>query len=357
MPTRQAWVAVTLAPVLSEMAVGESPLTRAQAFWWRLGDNFFRRIVWYALPVVAFAALGVVQAGRTLELYQSSGTLTATSNPLVPNPTGVAAAPQLYETAAAAMSRVINEQLRTNEFLSSVAEQAGLGAQLADGSVTLAQLRASVWAAAQGTSILDVIGQWNDPRTSFQLATATIDVFSAYLRDTVGSDATEAERYYSDRITNLDAARQEIEDEYDAFVSTLPALQPGEEHSFDAQTRISRLQTELDALNASIAAAQEKVDDAQLTLFQLDSEIGNSFHIVDPPEMPAAPQSTRSTKLATIGSFTMLGVAASVAALLITSMIDRSVNSPAEILGIPGISLVATVDRPRRLLSRAAGSR
>lgn len=343
--------------MLSEIAAGEIPLTRAQAFWWRIGDNFFRRIVLYALPVLAFAALGAIQAGKTLELYRSNGTLSAKSNPLVPNPTGAANTPQLYETAAGALARSINERLRTDDFLAQVAAAAGLDAALDSGEVRYGDIRASVWASEKGTSILDISATWTDPETSYLLAAATIDTYSAYLFDTVGSDAEEAVRYYSGRVERLQVDREAVEAEYDAYVSTLPELSQGEEHGFDVQVQLGRLQSRLDAINGAIASAEESLEDAELTLFQLDAEVGSNFHVVDPPEPASKPESNRADKLATFGSFTMLGVAVSAAILLATTMIDRSVNSPVELLSLPGVDLVATVNSRRRFAQRHTGGR
>lgn len=350
-------IRVNITRVITQSAAGELALSRAQAFWWRLGDNLFRRLGWYVIPVVVFGVIGVVQAGNTLELYQSAGRLSASANPLVPNPTGAAAAPELYETPADALARLINERLRTDEFVMGVAETAGLGGALDSGAIELDQIRSSLWAAAGGSSILDVVAQWNDPESSFQLAMATIDRFYQFLRDTVGADATEAVEYYTDRLDQLDEQRQAVEVEYDQYVSTLPPVEEGQEPSFEAQVRIDRLQAQLDTVNIAIAAAEEDLDDAQLTLFQLDSDVGQTFQVVDPPVPATEPESTSGERLATIGSFTMLGVAASVAVLLISTMTDRSINAPGELLGLRGVGLVATVSPPRRWRFRSAGSK
>jgi hypothetical protein len=113
--------------VLSETTAAESQhRSGGAAFWFRLTDNLFRRLGWWLLPVVGFTALGFVQAGNTIDQYRSSATLSAAENPLVGSPVVGAASAQWWETPAAATSRIINEQLRTDSFISTVAESAGL---------------------------------------------------------------------------------------------------------------------------------------------------------------------------------------------------------------------------------------
>ena len=66
--------------MLSESVADHSRQSgRGHAFWWRLTDNLFRRLGWFILPVVAMTMLGFLQASKTVEVFQSTGTLNAAS--------------------------------------------------------------------------------------------------------------------------------------------------------------------------------------------------------------------------------------------------------------------------------------
>ena len=56
--------------------------TGAGDFTPRLVDQFFRRWFWYALPVVLLMAVGVRASQNVQEPFISSGTLSASENPL-----------------------------------------------------------------------------------------------------------------------------------------------------------------------------------------------------------------------------------------------------------------------------------
>src|SRR3954454_8442276 len=110
--------------MLSESTAGQSGQSaRAHAYWFRLSDNLFRRLGWFLLPVVIMTLFGFMQANKTLELYQSTGTLGASTNPLVPSQQISGVSANFWETPAGMQSRIINEQLRTDSFLTTVAKE------------------------------------------------------------------------------------------------------------------------------------------------------------------------------------------------------------------------------------------
>jgi len=344
--------------VVSESLAGTArPSAGGRAFWWRLVDNLFRRLVLYALPVLVFGTIGVMQARSTLELYRSSATLSASTNPLLPETPVSGVDVQLWETPAAATSRIISERLGTNAFLEAVATDAGLGAALRNGSLTVDVIRASVWTSASGESILSVNATWADPQTAFQLVSATLDQYQAFLNETVASDTATAEAFWTDRLETLEPERDKAEDALTDYVAGLPELDDGEEYPATIQVQVNRLSGRLESVEAEIRTVEENIDFAKLTQNQQMSAAGKSFSLVDPPEVPGSPESTLVKKAMLVVAFAMMGAVVSIAALLITTVLDRGVSSAAELRAIPGVTQVATVPpvlistttRPRRV--------
>ena len=118
------------------------------------------------------------------------------------------ASAQFFETPAAATSRIINERLQTDLFLTAVAENAGIGCAVESGVIDLGVIRQSVWASANGDSILSVNAQWADPQVSYNLAAAIIKQYQTFLTDTVASDATAADDFYTSQLEELNAERR-----------------------------------------------------------------------------------------------------------------------------------------------------
>jgi hypothetical protein len=333
--------------MLIEGGTGHHPDRQSSTFWWRLTDNLFRRMLWFLVPVVALGAVGLVQANAVAKFYQSSGTLTAASNPLLPAPTVAGVSQEGYESTADTVVRIINERLATDAFVSDIAERAGLSEAVEAGVISLGVIRDNVFASPQGRTTLTVNARWADPQSTVSLVNATIAAYSTFLRDTVASDAAEAEMFYQSQLDELEARREAVQTEYQAFVSELPPLAEDESFPFDIQVIVEQLQADLDAVNASIATAQSGVDAARLNQAQLRSQAGRSFGIIDEPVAPYAPESVRNDQITTFATFLLLGVIVAVSALLVTTVLDRSVNSASAILALPSVPFVVTVPELR----------
>lgn len=336
--------------------LSESTGGRSSAFWWRLVDNAFRRFVWYALPIVILTGVGVLQASNTIELYESTATLSASSNPLVPEQNASGATAQFFESPAGATSRIINEQLRTDSFLMAVADEAGLDQALEIGIIDLEVVRSSIYASERGTSILSVVAQWGDPQTSYQLVSATIDQYQEFLSESVASNAAEAEAFYTEQLEALEVERDLAQEALTTYAASLPP----DEDSFVAQVEVERLSNELAAAELKVDEAQQNIDAARLARAQQTTEAGRSFTVIDVPRVPDAPESTLIKRLTVVVSFMVLGAAISASVLLITTALDRTVSSVADLLVLPSVTLVASVPTLRSLQSghrRFAGRR
>lgn len=334
----------TIGLVLSEItADGSQRRAGGPAFWYRLTDNLFRRFAWWLLPVVAFTALGFVQAGKTGELYRSGATLSATENPLVGSPAVPGASPQWWETPAAATSRVINEQLRTDTFVDAVAASTGLEGAIDNGFVSREIVRSSIWAYPTGNGILSINATWADPQTSYALVSATIDEYQDYIAEIVASNAAEAVEFYSQQLDRAlderDAAERDLQD----FIERFAGDAAGADQPLSIQIEVDQLGDRVDAAEAKVSAARTSIEEAQLQVAQQTTKAGRSFSVIDQPSVPSEPVSTLMDRITTIGSFFVLGLVVAGAGLLITTVLDRSIASAADLLAFDVVTLVATV--------------
>jgi hypothetical protein len=333
--------------MVSDSAGSARPGPGGSAFWWRLTDNLFRRLVWFLIPVVALTGLGVSQALNSVDLYSSTGTISASSNPLLPEQPVSGVNIGFWETPAAATSRIIGERLQTDSFLVEVAERAGLGEAVDAGLLPLGIIRANVGTWASGNSILNVSAQWADPQTSHDLVSAIIVEYEEFLATSLASDAAEAETYYQAQVERLSDERDAANARLQQYVSTLDELGPDEEYSITVTLEIERLSGEVSKIEERISSAQDQVDDAKVKQTQLVTEAARSFTVIDPPNLPAAPESDLIGQVISVAAFALMGLAIAAGALLLTTALDRSVSSPAEVMAIRGITQVATVPNVR----------
>ncbi len=337
----------------AQVAVGTASRTERSAhrFWYRLVETFFRRWPFYLAPVVLMGALGFSLSSSTVPTYMATGTLSASSNPLVTEQTVRGTALNNYESPASGTARVINEQLRTDAFVEAVAERAGVTGALESGIVTLDDMRASVWAAPNGDTLLKVNSQWSDPETSLRLADATISSYLDYVLQTVASDSSAAQEYYTeimqDSLANADAAQVEL----DSYLSTLPPVADGDERPIEQQLKIQRLNNALDTAEAQVASAQDAIQTAEVTLKQAQSKAGEVLRVVDAPKLPTLPESTAMTKIMKIITFLVLGTLIAAGALVGATLLDQSVRSADDIVLATGHTVVATVPLIKKLRS------
>jgi hypothetical protein len=341
--------------VLSESVAGQSRQAGGKAFWWRLTDNVFRRLGWFLLPIVAMTMLGLFQASKTAQLFESTGTMSSSTNPLLPDPSIDGITSQFWESPAQATSRSLNERLGTENFMNSILQTAGLDDEFEAGLITLPLVRSRIWSTTKGDSIFDVHAVWDDPQTSYALAQATIEEFETFLENTASSTASAAEKYWNTRLERLEEQRAEAEANLTAFVDSLPPLEAGDELSPHDDLLLEQYRTAVSNVQEKISTAEERIDEAILLRTQRSSEASQSISIIDAPKVPTAPQSTVMKRIMVVMSFMMLGVVIALAALLVTTVLDHTVSSPADLLTIEGISLVATVP-PVRFAGGSKGS-
>lgn len=327
------------------------------AFWWKLSDNAFRRLVWLLLPVVLLTGVGVLQASKTLELYRSTGVLSAARNPLVPDQEISGATTLYWESPADSTSRILNERLRTDSFVDEVTARAGLQEAIEDGLVHRETIREHIGASASGSSIVNVSATWADAPTSQALATAAIAVYQEFLANEVASDASQAEQFYTEQLAkyeaDVEAARSELTD----YVESLPPVSDPDLRSADVQLRIEQLGDALRDAQSKVSATRGNIEAAQLAVAQSRSEAGSSLSVIDEPLVPSAPESKLMSKAVTVLSFFLLSVVVAVAALLVTTALDHTVASPHDLTSIGGISIVTTVPRVRALQAAGNGTR
>jgi hypothetical protein len=318
------------------------------AFWWRLLDNLFRRWGLFLIPVVAMGALGVVQAGNTVAQYQTAATLSVAANPLLPEQPVSGAEVGRRESVAGATSRTINERLGTDAFLSEVARQAGLGDAIDSGFLGLPAIRGRVWAGSSGQSLVRVNATWADPQTAHRLVLATIDEYRRFVADTVTTAAASAEEFWSEQLVQLQTDRDATEAELDEYVAGLPTLEGGSDYPATVELELNRLYNQIDSLQIEIGDVQRQVDTAVLTRTQQSASAGQSLSVIDPPVVPNAPESTLVRQAMTIVAFVLMGGVIAIAALFVTTLLDRTISSPVELMALPSVANVVTVPGPGR---------
>ncbi len=321
----------------------------ASAFWWRLTDNAFRRWYLFLLPVILLAGIGAFQSTKTLEVYRADGRLNATGNPLVPDAFVGAAPATFWDTPSDITSRMLDEQLLTDSFVEDIAVRANLMYAIENGLLDVGIIRSSVWTSTSGSSLVTVSATWDDPATALALVEATITGYQGYITETVASDSREAVDFYSEQLASLQADVVAAQTTLSAYVADLPVLDDGEEVGLIDALELERLTTALTNAEAKVQATEDEIEAAELSVRTAESDAGRSLTVIDAPLLPVAPESTIIERLSTIVSYTVLGLVIGISALLVSTVLERSIVSERDLVALTGVSFVAAVPVLRTL--------
>jgi hypothetical protein len=332
----------------SPTATTPGPSSSASSLARRAVDNLFSRLGWFLVPVVLFAALGLSSATSIPSTYAAQGGLSAASNPFVGRTQVRGIVINDWETPAAGVARLINEQLRTDVFMSDVAERAGLGPALSAQLVTIDDIRENVGAGPSGQSNLVVGARWEDPAIAHALVEAIIEAYLDRVQELVTSDSNEAIAFWTELRAEAEARVEAAEVALDEFLASSPPPANGERSTED-QMVLLRLTNQLDRALASVNDAQSAIDSARLNLQQAQSEAGRQLQVVDPPRVPTSPQSTRMQALLTLVMFTGIGLVISAIAVVVSTLLDRSIKSEQQLASAAGVSVTASVGRIKRV--------
>lgn len=324
---------------------GGAATTAGRRFRVRLAEAFFRRWPFLILALLAFGAVGVVASSRQTDKYKSVGLLNVADTTLLGDLTSVRGdATFSYETVATRTARSVNELLRTDTFVRDVVDRAGLTDSVESGIVTLDTVRSSVYASADGDTLLQVIALTSDANASYRLASATIDGYIAYVLDSEVSESQGVEDFFKQRQPALQDAVDAAQEAIDDYLRSHPAPAAGGDRPIEEQIEIQRLDATLSSAETALATNQQKVEDAQLATDTSIAESGQKLKVVDPPSVPEAAQSTLKTKAFTVLVFLVLGTGASLAALIAMALVDRAVRSADDLIDDEsGLNVLASI--------------
>ena len=315
----------------------------------RLIDGFFRRWYAYVLPVVVFSLLGVYSASQIVGFHTSVGRLNATANPFVDQPDIRGTEVGYYETPASATARLINEQLATDAFIDDVAERAGLAGLLDSGLITRADVRSNIGANAEGNNNLTVSASWSDSQTAYRLAESTIAGYSDYLLGLAAADTAEAVQFWTQRKAAATAEVDAASEQLSQYLAGLPEATSGTERTPEQLFEIERLNSVVDRALDVEREAQNAIDEASFISAQALSKSARELLVIDPPALSLAPSPVLRDQVVAFSMFLLLGVMVSSAALVMITLLDRTVRSASQ-LGIAGdVKTVVQVPRLKEL--------
>jgi len=317
----------------------------------RLLETFFRRWWLYAIPAVLLMSLGVATVLGKGPTYRASGVIQVNRDSLLNQITSVRGQNSFgFDTPATYTARQFNTLLGTESFVESVIKNAGLTTAVKSGALTQDSVRHSIWAAPNGDELLVVNAASRDPELSYRLAGATM---SSYLQWEIDNNVTQsqsAEQFFESLLVpyqqRLDDARSQLA----KYVAAHPAAGGADTRPADEQVEIATLTEAVTRADDQLSTARASLNSARLANAQTTTDVSQRLRIVDEPAKPFAPEGHRRKDAMTLMMYMMLGALVSGSALVVGTLLDRSVRYSEEIEAHLDVAVLATVPNSRGAL-------
>jgi uncharacterized protein involved in exopolysaccharide biosynthesis len=311
-------------------------------------EAFFRRPWLHLLPLILLCALGAASVLSMTPQYRAVGTLNATGKSLLNDLTEAATTPGLsFDPPAVVTARQINQLLTTDFFLTKVADEAGLGTAITDGTLLKAQIRDYTGASADGDNLVRVSSTSRNAELSERLANATM---KSYVDWVVESEVVESSGSADFLEQQVQEAKAESDSAYNDLRDYILAHQSAEtdEGPLEERLEVQRYREVFNRAEDRYEQALNSRDSAELVTAQARIVVQQRLQTVDQPETPVAPEPRLRKAVLTMFLFAAVGAMLSLALVVMTATLDRSIRVPNDITAKFGLDVLAVVPDKHR---------
>jgi uncharacterized protein involved in exopolysaccharide biosynthesis len=309
-------------------------------------EAFFRRPWLHLLPLILMLVLGGVTAFNKKESFKSTGTITAESSTLIGDLTQQNNQGFNVETPATVTARNINELLRTNEFLNTVAGKLQADATDVEKALLRSVISKDVGALADGDQIVRVSATTERGDLAFRLAQATIQAYVETVKKNNITQSDQTVAFFEQQVAQADAARKAAQQALNDYL-VQNNIQDVTTAPLSVQLTAKSLQDDVDRVTSQYDAKVDSLDQAKLTSATTNTEVDQRLRVTDPPEQPTAPEPRLRKALLTLVIFGVLGVLLSLASVIVAATLDRTIRVPGDVTAKFDLDVLAVVPDAR----------
>jgi uncharacterized protein involved in exopolysaccharide biosynthesis len=311
-------------------------------------EAFFRRPWLHLLPLLLMLILGGVTAFGKDPVYKSSGTITATAA----GSTLVGSLAQgnnqgfNFETPATVVARNINEQLRTTNFLNTIAGKLQDNPTEAEQALLREVIAKDVVATADGDSLVRVSASTGGRELAFRLAQSTITAYRDAVVATQVQQAQEDVTFFEGQEKTDAAALQAAQQDVLNFVAT-QGITDQTKIDLATQLALKQKQDDVARLQAVYNASLQRLSDAKVQVNAANTAVDQQLRVTDPAEAPLVPEPRLKKAAMTLIVFGVLGLLLSLASVVVSATLDRTIRVPGDVKAKFDLDVLAVVPDAR----------
>jgi capsular polysaccharide biosynthesis protein len=316
----------------------------------RLAEAYFRHRWVVLLPLVILVVIGGVSLALTKPTLTARGTIYVQRTSLLASLTAVRDEGYTWVTPAQSAQDDYRELLQTEAFLRLVAKSTEFEAEVAKGQATtaraLTQVKRALSVDTIGKHMIVVRATHRNGTVAKQLATATIE---GYLRWKINADQQEsvsAQTFFASLIATYEQEADNARGELLTYLLEYPDPVRGERPTRE-RVEIERRQLALELAEKRKANAMEKEENARLEMTKSESDVRQSYQVIDAPREPDAEAFSKKAAVLKLGIFAVAGAMLSAGMIVAFALLDRSAWSEWDVRQATGLPVLCSlVDAP-----------
>lgn len=316
----------------------------------RILETYFRHRWLYLLPLVLMIAAAAAYFLTKNPVYSAEGVMYVQTDTLLSSLTSVRQNDYSWVSPAQATSAEIGELLQTDAFVRSIIHQTQLEIEMNQGSVMVDDIiegvRKIVWTSPLGNNQVLVKAEHEDPTVAYELVNSLIDSYLFWRVNTDVEDSLVAISFLTELMGTYESELESARNRLQSYLEAHPEPLRGE-RSPTEQLEIQRLQAAVDLASTRYASVLDKQENAKLTLAQTESEVRQSYYLIDSPQVPTEPELSKREIAMNLAIFLGMGVILSSVCIAGAVLLDRSIRFPIDVyhgLHLPVLAVVPRVD-------------
>jgi uncharacterized protein involved in exopolysaccharide biosynthesis len=312
----------------------------------RLIESYFRHRWLNLLPIVMMMAAGGLWLFLSKPLYNSHAVLYVQKESLLASLNAIGANNSYYATPAQVTSWEINQLVQTDAFIRAIIQQTDLEKQMGAGQTAVAKLitdvRKYVWSTPLGDNPVQINANYPDPTIATQLANGIIKGYIQWKLNASQAQSDAAQRFFNDLIKNYQAELDKAREAMKTYLVAHPLPVRGDRPELEL-LEIKRLQGDVDLAATRLSSVLEKEENARLAQVQSESDIEQTYVLIDAPERPLKPETSRSKLAIQLGIFVVVGLILSLTSIAMGGLLDHSIRFPYDVSNSLNLPVLAVV--------------
>lgn len=300
----------------------------------RLLEAYFRhRWLWLA-PVAIMLAFAGLRILTTHPTYVSMSALYVNKDSLLATLTSTSENGFSWITPAQATADEFKELIQTDAFMRSVIQKSALEKEMAAGPQgvmqTLSNVRAAVWVNVLGKNTIQVGAAHEQAEVAQQLAAGVIEVYIQWKINTGQEETTTALKFFEGLVAQYQMEVDRAEGDLQAYLEAHPPPLHGDRPPAE-EVAIERYSQKLTDALSRFKKAQDDLQTAQLNVAVNESNVRQTYLMLDAPRYPIEPTQTKKDLLMGAAIFLGVGVVLSVGGVVVGALLDRSLRFPEDV--------------------------